>query len=78
MLVGCVVVDDGLDDPAGWHRQRDGIEKRMNAACRWRCMQRPITVPSSTFSAANSVVVPWRLSSCVMVPQRPGLSGNPG
>jgi hypothetical protein len=28
---------------------------------RWRCMQRPITVPSSTLSAANRVVVPCRL-----------------
>jgi hypothetical protein len=24
-------------------------------------LQRPITVPSSTLSAANKVVVPWRL-----------------
>ena len=27
MLVGGVVVDDSLDDPAGWHRPLDGIEK---------------------------------------------------
>ncbi len=26
----------------------------------WRCWHWPITLPSSTFSAANSVVVPWR------------------
>jgi hypothetical protein len=38
----------------------------------------PITVPSRIFSAANSVVVPWRLSSCVMVPARPGCIGSPG
>ena len=50
----------------------------MNSRWRWRCMQRPITVPSSTLSAANRVVVPCRLSSCVMVWQRPGLIGNPG
>ena len=27
MLVGGVVVDDSLDDPAGWHRPLDGIEE---------------------------------------------------
>jgi hypothetical protein len=32
---------------------------------------------SGTFSAANSVVVPWCLLSWVMVPQRPGLSPLP-
>src|SRR4051795_11650654 len=41
-------------------------------------MHWPITVPSSTLSAANSVVVPLRLSSCVIVPARPFLSGSPG
>jgi hypothetical protein len=30
----------------------------MNSWCRWRCMLRPMTVPSSTLRAANSVVVP--------------------
>ena len=44
----------------------------------WHCMQRAITVPSSTLSAANSVVVPCRLSSWVIVPQRPGFNGSPG
>ena len=33
------------------------LRKRMNYSCLWRCIQRPITVPSSTLSAANSVVV---------------------
>ena len=33
----------------------------MNSSCRCCCMQRPITEPSSTLSAANNVVVPWRL-----------------
>ena len=27
MLVGGVVVDDGLDDPAGWHLPLDGVEE---------------------------------------------------
>src|ERR1700677_2474481 len=35
--------------------------KRMNSWWRrWRCMLRPITVPSMTFIAANGVVVPCR------------------
>ena len=38
----------------------------------------PITVPSSTFIAANRVVVPLRLSSWVMVPARPLFIGRPG
>src|SRR5215218_486727 len=37
------------------------LRKRMNSWCRWRCMQRPRTVPSRMWRAANSVVVPWAL-----------------
>src|SRR6267154_445448 len=37
------------------------LRKRMNSRWLRRCMQRPITVPSSTLSAASSVVVPWPL-----------------
>src|ERR1700692_4746918 len=37
------------------------LRKRMNSWCRWRCMLRPMTVPSSPLRAANSVVGPWRL-----------------
>ena len=46
----------------------------------WVClgMQRPTTVPVSVFNAANKVVVPLRLSSCVIVPHLPGFSGKPG
>ena len=51
MFVGGVVVDDGFDQLAGRHRLR----KRMNSSCRCCCMQRPITRPSSTLSAANRV-----------------------
>ena len=32
----------------------------------------------ATPSAANRGVVPWRLASCLMVPQRPCLSGKLG
>jgi hypothetical protein len=60
MLVGGIVVEDRVGDLAGRHRALDGVQKRMNSWWRWRCMQRLITVPSSTSSAANSVVVPLR------------------
>jgi hypothetical protein len=53
MLVAAVVVEDRARSTA--------FRKRMNSWCRWRCMQRLITVPSSTSSAANRVVVPLRL-----------------
>src|SRR5262249_46557214 len=46
--------------PAGTARSI-ALRKRMSSSCRCRCMQRPMTVPSRTFSAANSVVVPCRL-----------------
>src|SRR5215470_9230246 len=35
------------------------LRKRMNSTWRWRCMQRPMTAPSSTLRAANRVVVPF-------------------
>jgi hypothetical protein len=46
--------------PAGTARST-ALRKAMNSW--WRCwgMQRPTTVPSSTLSAANRVVVPLRL-----------------
>jgi len=34
--------------------------------------------PEATFRAAKSVVVPYRLWSCVNVPARPFFSGSPG
>jgi len=43
--------------PAGTARSI-AFRKRSNSWCRWRCMQWPITVPSSTLSAANRVVMP--------------------
>ena len=61
VLVSGIVVEDHMDCFAGWGAGFDQIEKRMNSWWRWRCMLRPITVPSSTLSAAKSVVVPLRL-----------------
>src|SRR5215469_2273459 len=63
--------------PAGTARSTV-LRKRMNSWWVWRCMQRPCTTPSSVLRAANRVVVPCRLSSCVIVPHLPGLIGKPG
>ena len=54
---------EGTLASAGAHARRLALRKRMNSWCRWRCMQRPITLPSRTSRAANSVVVPFRLTT---------------
>ena len=59
MFVGGVVVEDDVDWPVGCNLPLDGIEKADEFDM--RCMQRPMTVPSSTLRAANRVVVPCRL-----------------
>ena len=61
MLVGGVVVEDHMDALAGRISASMALRKRMNSWWRWRCMQRPMTLPSSTLRAANRVVVPCRL-----------------
>ena len=61
MFIGDVIVDDRLDRFPRWSPLLDGVEEANELSMRWRCMLRPITVPSSTLSAANSVVVPCRL-----------------
>jgi len=62
MLMGGVVVDDGVDRLARGDLLIDDIEEanEIPDGGRWRCRVRPITVPSRMFIAANSVVVPWR------------------
>jgi len=61
MLVGGVVAEDHMDRLSSGHCASIRLRKRMNFC--WRCgyMLRPITVPSSMLSAANSVVLPLRL-----------------
>ena len=61
MLVGGVVVEHRVDHLAGRDFALDGIEKADEFAVAVARMQRPITVQSSTLSAANRVVVPCRL-----------------
>jgi hypothetical protein len=49
-----------VDQLAGWHVGLDGVEET-DELLMPVALQRPITAPSNTFRAANSVVVPWRL-----------------
>src|SRR6516162_9654336 len=61
MFVSGVVVEHRVDQLASRDLARDASRKRMNSQWRWRCMQRPMTVSSSTLSAANRLVVRCRL-----------------
>ena len=65
MFVGGVVVNDGVDYLVRWDIAFNLIEEAdellMPLGVLGRCMLRPMTVPSSTFRAANKVVVPLRL-----------------
>ena len=61
MLVGYVVVDDGVDRLLDRHLRLDGIEEADELLVPVALQLRPMTVPSRTLRAANSVVVPWRL-----------------
>jgi hypothetical protein len=61
MFIGAVVVQDDVNDFAGWHLGLEGIEETDELLMPTRCMQRPMTLPSSTSRAANSVVVTWRV-----------------
>src|SRR4029079_547390 len=58
VLVGRIIVDDGVDYLSHGDLRLDRLEGRMNSWCAWRCMLRPMTVPSRMLRAANSVVVP--------------------
>ena len=61
VLMGGVVVEHHVDRFVGRHLTFDGIEKADELLMRWRCIQRPMTLPSRMSRAANRVVVPWRL-----------------
>jgi hypothetical protein len=61
MFVGGVVIKHRVDHLAGGEPALNGIEKADEFDVAVVCMQRPITVPSSTLNAVNRVVVPCRL-----------------
>ena len=54
-------LEDDVDRLVGGNRAFNSVEKADEFDVAGRCMQRPMTVPSSTLSAANRVVVPCRL-----------------
>ena len=58
MLVGCVVVDDGVDRVSRRHLRLDGVEEADELLVPVALHIAPMTVPSRTLRAANSVVVP--------------------
>src|SRR5450631_2830124 len=61
VLMGGVVVEDHVDDLADRNLRLDLIEEANELLVSMPCMHCPIIEPSSTLSAAKSVVVPWRL-----------------
>ena len=61
LLVGDVVVEHDVDQLAGRHRALDLVEEADELLVPVGLHAAASTVPSSTLSAANSVVVPWRL-----------------
>ncbi len=60
MFAGRVVVDDDADRPSRRNLFLDDIDEADEFLAAWRCMPGPITAPSRTFTAANSVVAPCR------------------
>ena len=78
VLVSGVVVEDGMDRDAGGYRARDAVAESRELLGAMPTGVPAMTVPSSTVRAANSVVVPLRLESCVMVAPRPFFSDRPG
>jgi hypothetical protein len=61
MFMGGIVVEDGVDDFTDENLSFDGIQEENELLMAVALHGLPITEPSSTFSTANSVVVPWRL-----------------
>ena len=61
MLVSGVVVEHRVDQVGGRDLALDGIEETDEFEVAVALPEAPITLPSSTASAANRVVVPCRL-----------------
>jgi hypothetical protein len=78
VLVSGIVVEDGVNELAGRHGGLDAVEETDEFLVAMTRHALAITVPSRTLSAANSVVVPCRMESWVIVPARPFLIGRPG
>jgi len=61
MVVGGVVVDDAVDVQLGGHGPVDLAQEGQELLVPVRGLHTASTAPLSTLSAANKVVVPWRL-----------------
>ena len=61
MLVGGVVVEDDVDHLAGRHIGLDRVQEAHELLMAVALHVAADDVPSRTLSAANKVVVPWRL-----------------
>ena len=61
MFVGGIVVEHRMDQLTGGDFAFDGVEKADEFAVAVTLHAAADDVPSSTLSAANRVVVPWRL-----------------
>ncbi len=60
-LVGGYLALQSVQEPDEFLMPPLVVCKQATAGQWWRCIFCPLTVPSSTLSAANSVVVPLRL-----------------
>ena len=79
VFVASVIVKHYVDHLARRDGSLDSVEEAIGpTGRRWRCMRRPSTVPSRTSRAADSVVAPWRLSSCVCAAGYPVPRGHLG
>ena len=61
MLVGGIVIDDGMNDLSGRNLRLDRIEEADELLVAMALQVAAVTVPSRTLRAAKSVMVPCRL-----------------
>jgi hypothetical protein len=78
VFVGGIAVDDKVELFVGGRLAVDETQELQPFLKAVRSMQVAITLQSSVLRAANNVVVPCRLQSCVIVWARPFFVGKPG
>ena len=78
MLVGGVIVEDGMDDLAGRHGAFHGIEEADKFAMAMRRHAAPEDGAVQDIERGEQRGDAVAFESCVRVPHLPGLSGRPG